>query len=117
MAVLPPDWLGHGYGTAASVTQTTSRTTAVQIDKLSGNIKLVSAAGSSTPAVFQVNNNKVHKDDMILLCQQSGTDPYALDVVAVADGSFKIAFRTLSGTTTEQPVFSFMVIKNNVPTP
>jgi hypothetical protein len=32
-------------------------------------------------------------------------------VTAVAAGSFDISFRTLAGTTTEQPVFSFAVIK------
>lgn len=34
-----------------------------------------------------------------------------LDVTAKADGSFQITFNTKSGTTTEQPVFGFTIIK------
>jgi hypothetical protein len=34
-----------------------------------------------------------------------------LEVTAVASGSFRISFATTGGTTTEQPVFNFAVIK------
>jgi hypothetical protein len=43
-------------------------------------------------------NDELHRDNRIY-------------VTAVAAGSFRISFATLSGTTTEQPVFNFAVIK------
>ena len=49
--------------------------------------------------------------DTVVVSQKSGTDRYRIYVTAVAAGSFDISFATLSGTTTEQPVFNFAVIK------
>lgn len=103
--------LGFATGGGGAVTQTTSRTTAVTLNKACGAITLVSAAGSTTIAAFTVNNSTVAATDTILLCQKSGTDRYRLYVTAIGAGSFEISFATLSGTTTEQPVFNFAVIK------
>ena len=107
------DGVGIGYttGTGSTVTQGTGRTTAVEINALCGSITLVSAAGSTTAASFTVTNNKVAATDVIIVNQKSGTDKYDLSVSAVAAGSFQITSRTYSGTTTEQPVFNFAVIK------
>ena len=104
---------GIGYVTGAGGTQTqgTSRATAVTLDKVTGAITLFSAAGSPTPASFTVNNSAVVATDTILLTQKSGTDKYELSVTAVGTGSFEITFNTTGGTTVEQPVFSFTVIK------
>lgn len=105
--------LGIGYTTGAggTVTQTSSRTTAVSINKSSGAITLVSAAGSTSWASFTVNNSTVAATDTIVVSQKSGTDKYMIFVTAVGAGSFQITFATTSGTTTEQPVFNFNVIK------
>lgn len=46
-----------------------------------------------------------------MVCQKSGTDLYETMVTAVAAGSFNITFATTGGTTTESPVFNFVVIK------
>jgi hypothetical protein len=104
---------GFGYTTGAgsTVTQTVSRTTGVTIDAVSGAITLVSAAGSSSYNTFTVTNNKVAATDVIIVNQKSGTDKYEAFVTAVGAGSFAITFSDVSGTTTEQPVFSFVVIK------
>lgn len=105
------DNTGAGYGAGAAVEQGTSRTTGVTLNAYCGAITLVSAAGSTTPASFTVTNSKVAATDVIVLNQKSGTDKYTIDVTAVADGSFQITSNTKSGTTTEQPVFNFAVIK------
>ena len=104
---------GFGYttGGGGTVTQGTSRTTGVTLDKPSGAITLFSAAGSTTAATFTVTNSTVAATDVIILNQKSGTDLYDLMVTAVAAGSFNITFRTTGGTTTETPVFNFAVIK------
>jgi len=113
--VTNPDNTGIGFGTGAggAVTQITSRTTGVTVDAASGAITLVSAAGSTTPASFTVTNSEVGANDVVVLSQKSGTDKLDLSVSAVAAGSFEVTFNTKSGTTTEQPVINFVVLKGS----
>jgi hypothetical protein len=112
-AVTSSGTAGVGYATGAggTVTQGVSRTTGVTINKTSGAITLFSAAGTTTATTFVVTNSTVAATDVIVLSQKSGTDLYDLMVTAVGSGSFNITFRTTGGTTTEQPVFNFAVIK------
>ena len=110
---LLPQTNGLGYSAGGgAVTQATSRTTGVTLNKPCGSITLVSAAGSTTPATFTVTNSFVEATDTVVVCQKSGTDLYTLSVSAVAAGTFNITFNTTSGTTTEQPVFNCAVIKS-----
>lgn len=103
--------IGYAAGAGGAVTQITSRTTGVTLNNVTGAITLVSAAGSATPATFTVTNSAVAATDVIIVNQKSGTDLYETHVTAVAAGSFNISFWTTGGTTTEQPVFNFAVIK------
>ena len=103
--------VGYATGAGGTVTQGTSRTTSVTLNKTTGAITLFSAAGTTTATTFTVTNSTVAATDVVILNQKSGTDLYDLMVTAVAAGSFNITFRTTSGTTTEQPVFNFAVIK------
>lgn len=102
---------GYALGAGSTVTQITSRTTGVTINAACGAITLVSAAGTTTPASFTVTNSSVAATDVIILNQKSGTDEQVLLVTAVAAGSFQITAYTTGGTTTEQPVINFAVIK------
>jgi hypothetical protein len=106
--------IGYGANTGGTVTQATSRTTAVLLNKPTGAITLFSAAGTTVATTFTVTNNTVLATSVILLNQKSGADLYDLMVTAVAAGSFNITFRTTGGTTTETPVFSFAVISGSV---
>ena len=103
--------IGYATGAGGTVTQGTSRTTSVTINKMSGAITLFSAAGTSAYTTFTVTNSTVAATDVIIVNQKSGTDKYQAFVSAVAAGSFAITFSDISGTTTEQPVFNFAVIK------
>lgn len=103
--------LGYGTGSGGAVTQATSRTTGVTLNKTNGAITLVSAAGTTTWQTFTVTNSTVAATDTIIVNQKSGTDKYTIMVTNVAAGSFEITFATTGGTTTEQPVFNFAVIK------
>jgi len=103
-----------GNGAGGTVTQATSRTTAVLLNKPTGAITLFSAAGTTVATTFTVTNNTVLATSVILLNQKSGADLYDLMVTAVAAGSFNITFRTTGGTTTETPVFSFAVISGSI---
>jgi hypothetical protein len=103
--------IGYDTGAGGAVTQITDRTTGVTVNTVCGNITLVSAAGSTTYQSFTVTNSTVAANDSIRVVQKSGTDLYEIHVTAVAAGSFRVTFRTTGGTTTEQPVFNFAVIK------
>ena len=104
---------GVGYSTGAGgvVIQGTSRTTGVTINKITGQITLFSAAGTTAATTFTVTNSTVNTTDAIILTQHTGTDLYNLMVTKTTLGSFDITFRTTGGTTTEQPIFNFAVIK------
>lgn len=108
----PTVGVGYSTGAGGAVTQATSRTTGVTINKICGAITLVSAAGSATFQTFTVTNSTVVATDTIVVNQKSGTDLNQIFVTAVAAGSFNITFATTGGTTTEQPVFNFSVIKS-----
>ncbi len=103
--------VGFGTGAGGAVAQASSRTTGVELNTSAGSITLVSAAGSTTPASFTVTNSKVAATDTILVVQKSGTDLYTISVTAVGAGTFQITSNTKSGTTTESPVFNFVVLK------
>jgi len=103
--------IGYATGAGGAVTQGTSRTTGVTLNTVSGAITLFSAAGSTSWQSFTVTNSTVAATDVIIVNQKSGTDLYEIHVTAVAAGSFRISYKTTAGTTTEQPVFNFAVIK------
>lgn len=107
--------IGLGYlpgtGAGSTVTQLTSRTTAVTINFYAGQITMFSAAGSATAASFTVNDNLVKSTDVIEILPASGaTNLYMVQVTAVANGSFQVTFFTTGGTATDAPVLNFIVI-------
>lgn len=103
--------IGYATGAGGAVTQATNRTTGVTLNTVSGAITLFSAAGSTSWQSFTVTNSTVAATDVVIVNQKSGTDLYEIHVTAVAAGSFRISYKTTAGTTTEQPVFNFAVIK------
>jgi hypothetical protein len=102
--------IGYATGAGGAVTQGSSRTTGVTIDKRCGAITMFTAAGSATAASFTVTNSTVGANDVIILNQASGTNLYNLLVTAVSAGSFIITFFTTGGTTSDTPVINFAVI-------
>lgn len=103
--------IGYATGAGATVTQATNRTTGVTINAVCGAITLFSAAGSATATTFTVSNSAVAATDTIVIHQKSGTDLYNVMPTAVGAGSFNVTFFTTGGTTVEQPVFTFSVLK------
>jgi hypothetical protein len=102
---------GYGTGSGGTVTQLTSRTTGVTLNKTNGAITLFTAAGSTTPATFNVANSTVAATDTIIVNVKSSTNVYFVSVSAIVAGSFNITFYTTGGTASDAPVFNFSVIK------
>lgn len=108
----PTTGIGYVTGAGGAVTQTSSRATGVTLSKVTGAITLVSAAGSASIQSFVVTNTTVGANDNVVINQISGTDDYLVSArVANGGGAFKVFFQTTGGTTTEQPVIQFSVIK------
>jgi hypothetical protein len=103
-----------GVGAGSTVTQGTSRTTAVSINALSGAITMFTAAGSTSWATFTVNNSKVEINDVVIPSVRSSTNKYRVHVTAIANGSFDISFASTAGTSSDVPVINFVVIKGSV---
>ena len=104
----------QSYGTtanASNVTQLTSRTTGVTINAPVGTITLLSAANSAVDSTFTVTNSFVDAGDVVEMSQRSGADPRRIAVTATAAGSFAVTSASISGTTTESPVYNFVVTK------
>lgn len=111
-----------GAGVGGTVTQLTSRTTGVTLDKICGDITLVSA---SIPGLnsqrFTLTNSTIGATDMVQVClvggSAAGTGPttsaYDVGVLRVAAGACDIVIHNTnnSATATEQLVVRFMVIK------
>ena len=111
LAVSPTGGLGYGTGAGGAVTQITSRTTGVTLNKVCGGITLFNAAGSAVYASFTVTNSTIAATDVVRVIQQSGTNKYIILVTAVAAGSFEITFATTGGVAADSPVFNFAVVK------
>jgi hypothetical protein len=105
--------LGYGVGAGGAVTQITSRTTGVTLNKPAGAITMFTAAGSATPASFVVTNSAVVATDVIDLSVRSGaTNIYTFQVTAVAAGSFTVTFWTTGGVVSDTPNLNYAVIKS-----
>lgn len=116
-SILSTGTAGVGYGTGAggTVTQATSRTTAVTLNKMSGRITMFTANASPTPAVFTVNNSLVLENDVIVVNLKSGAaNNYVFNVLGVAAGSFGIQFYAAAGTNSDTPVLTFEVFRGTV---
>jgi hypothetical protein len=108
--------LGYsGTGTGGTVTQLTSKSTSVTLDKLCGQITMSNAAlAQSTTVSFTLNNTNIHSTDVIIVNIQSGAtaNAYTAFVEAVNTGSCRIHLRNSSSSSlSEAVVLNFAVIK------
>lgn len=106
-----------GYSAAAqgTVTQLTSKSTAVTLDKSAGRITMNNAAlATATNATFTLNNALISTNDSVLLTISGGqTTPGSYNVFAnsLAVGSVSITLRNISGgTLSEAVVINFAII-------
>lgn len=106
-----------GSGTGGTVTQATSRTTGVTLNKLSGQITLFASTALAGHASneFTLTNSYIDATDVVHVCFASGLTgaSYGVTVTAVSAGSCKITISNFSNTATpsDTPVLNFVVIK------
>jgi hypothetical protein len=110
--------VGYGTGAGASVTQITTRSTAVTVNAPCGLITTDDTSlAAEAAAAFTVNNSAVELGDVVVVAQRSGSDGGNTNVYvsAVAAGSFQITVannNAASGTAETGPILiNFAVIK------
>lgn len=108
--------IGYATGSGGAVTQATSRTTGVTLNKTSGAITTNNTSlAAGAEAEFTVTDSSVAVGDVVVVAARSGQTagtsfPY---VSGVAAGSFKITLSNLHATTadTGAMIINFVVIK------
>jgi 1-aminocyclopropane-1-carboxylate deaminase/D-cysteine desulfhydrase-like pyridoxal-dependent ACC family enzyme len=104
-------------GPGGTVTQATSKSTGVEINRPCGQITMHNAALAAAAEVgFTVTNSEVDANDIVVVCIGSGATAasYTVTVDAVAAGSFTVTVGNHSaGSLGEAIVLHFAVIKNN----
>jgi hypothetical protein len=107
--------LGYVPGAGGAITQQSNKSTAVTLNKLTGQITLNNAALNDAAKVsFTVNNLAVAATDTVIINHaNTGTaGGYQIQATAVAAGSFKVTVRNISGgPLSEAIVLNFAVIK------
>ena len=106
-----------GYAAAAqgTVTQATSKSTAVTLNKSAGRITMNNASLASNTAIsFTVNNTLVSANDTIIVNISGGTATaatYNAWIDTLTTGSFIITIRNISGgTLSEAVIINYCII-------
>jgi len=112
----PAAGVGYGAGAGGTVTQATSKSTGVTINKACGQITTNNAALAAAAVVsFTATNSAVAATDTINLNLASGNataGTYRYWAEGIAAGSFKIVIENRSGgSLSEALVFNFAVVK------
>ena len=103
-----------GPTTGGTVTQSTSKATAVTLNAESGQITLNGAElAGAAEVTFQVNNDKIAATDVVVVNHSSaGTaGSYLVQANSIAAGSFKITVANVGSTASEAIVLSFVALK------
>lgn len=108
--------VGFSTGAGGTVTQLTSRTTGVTLNKPSGQITLVAGSISGLSSQeFTLTNSYIAATDVVLVSFASGLTAatYDVTVTQTSAGSCKISVHNVnnSATPTDTPVINFVVIK------
>jgi hypothetical protein len=107
--------LGYTAAAQGAVTQLTSKSTAVTLDKSAGRITMNNASlATSTNATFTLNNSTISANDAVILTISGGqATPGSYNVFAnsLAAGSVSITLRNISGgSLSEAIVINFAII-------
>jgi hypothetical protein len=113
--ILATSTLGYKSGTGGTVTQSSSKTTGVNLNKINGEIVMNGAElADDATAAFTLTNSKIAATDVVIVNVASvGTaGAYQVTVGAVAAGSCSISVLNVSGGALSQAIkLNFAVIK------
>ena len=108
--------LGYTANAQGTVTQATSKSTAVTLNKSAGRITMNNAALAGNAAVsFTLNNTYLSANDVLVLCASAGSvadaTTYTAYVNTLGTGTASITLRNLTATSqSEAVVLNFAII-------
>ena len=108
--------LGYSTGSGGAVTQLTSKTTGVTLNKSNGKITMeaTTAIGIAASVVFTLTNSFIAVTDAVIANIATGgtANAYTVDVLTVAAGSVGLRVSNITaGILSEAVVVSFAIIK------
>jgi hypothetical protein len=111
--------IGYGSGAGSTVTQLTSRTTGVTINKPTGQITTNNTSLAALAAAsFTVTNSAVGANDVVVAAIKSGAvnKKTQVEITAIAAGSFELTVYNADAATAETGaiVVQFAVIKGAI---
>lgn len=116
LAINPNGGLGYGTGAGGTVTQATSKSTAVTLNKPTGQITMNNAAlAANTAVTFIVNNSLATASDVVIINLVGGVTSsanYRVENENINAGLFRIRVTNISaGSLSEAVVINFAIIK------
>jgi hypothetical protein len=107
--------IGYAASAQGTVTQLTSKSTAVTLDKSAGRITMNNASlATATNATFTLNNALISANDTVILTISGGqatAGSYNVFANSLATGSVSITLRNISGgTLSEAVVINYCII-------
>lgn len=111
-ALSPTGGLGYGTGAGGTVTQATSKSTGVTLNKVTGQITMNAAAlAANTEVTFTLTNSAIGANDIIVF-NHGLTAKYVVNAVCAA-GSAAISVRNVTaGSLSEALLIKYAVIKS-----
>ena len=111
--VTSPAGLGYGLGAGGTVVQATSKSTAVTLNKPSGQITMNNAAlGAGIAVVFQLNNSLISGTDTVQVVTFGGGASYLANCVSVSAGAALIrVVNNTGGSLSDAVILNFAIIK------
>jgi hypothetical protein len=106
---------GYGVGSGGNVTQITSKSTAVTLNKPTGFITMNNASLAAGASVkFTVNNSVATSADVVLLTPQTYGASYRVETASSGGGSFDIRVTNITAGALTDPVgINFVVFKGS----
>ena len=103
---------GYTTGAGGTVTQLTSKSTAVTLNKPTGQITINNAALAAGATVsFSFNNSLISSNDMLLLNTKSWGGSYRLNVEIGSGSCFIFLTNLTGGSLSDSFVLNFAIIK------
>jgi hypothetical protein len=106
--ILTDEQLGYTAAAQGTVTQLTSKSTAVTLNKSAGRITMNNASlATATNATFTLNNNLISANDTVILTISGGqatAGSYNVFANSLSAGSVSISLRNISGGSLSEAV-------------
>lgn len=114
----PAGTLGYGTGAGGTVTQATSKSTPVSINKPSGQVIMnASALAAGASVAFNLNNSLITANDVVLITSTTGNNAssYRIEPYGVIAGAVGVRVTNISGgSLSDALTFNFVVIKGAI---